>query len=186
MSLSSWSANGAPPSVVFFSNSRYSSRCQPVKAGSSTPAKSSTRESTLPSISSTRPAIGSMRSHGMRDGANASCAAFRLPARTASVNTLTTPTSSSIWATAYPLYSAAAFSSSGLGAAAADVDVSAELEALLSSVLPESLLEHPARTKAAAATDTGQARCSFIEPPRSRRVNITTFCLATRVGTPKY
>ncbi len=36
MSLSSWSANGAPPSVVFFSNSRYSRRCQPVNFGSST------------------------------------------------------------------------------------------------------------------------------------------------------
>jgi hypothetical protein len=33
-------------------------------------------------------------------------------------------------------------------------------------VLPASLLEQPARTKAAAVIDTGQVRCSFIEPPR--------------------
>ena len=63
----------------------------------------------------------------------------------------------------------------GLGAAAADVEVSAELDALLSSVLPASLLEQPARTRAAVTSDTGQVRCSFIEPPRSRRENITSF-----------
>ena len=45
-SASSLSANSAPPSVVFCSHSRYSSRCQPVQVGSSGPSKSSTRAST--------------------------------------------------------------------------------------------------------------------------------------------
>ena len=44
-------------------------RCQPVNSGSSSPSKSSTRASTLPSISSTSPATGSMASQPWRDGA---------------------------------------------------------------------------------------------------------------------
>jgi len=57
-----------------------------VKAGSSTPEKSSTRASTAPSICSTSPATGSMRSQPCRDGANAALAPSTSPDRTASVN----------------------------------------------------------------------------------------------------
>ncbi len=60
-SWSSWVAicsDSALSAPVF--HRMYSSRCQPVNAGSSTEAKSSTRESTAPSTSETRPAIGSM------------------------------------------------------------------------------------------------------------------------------
>ena len=60
--------------------------CHPVHFGSVTEAKSSTRESTAPSISGTRPAIGSIISHLYRLGANCSFASATLPARTASVN----------------------------------------------------------------------------------------------------
>ena len=86
MSWSSWSANRLVPLVEPFSHRWYSSRCQPVNSGSVTPSKSSTRASTLPSISSTRPAIGSMRSQRTRLGANCFLASARSPALTASVN----------------------------------------------------------------------------------------------------
>jgi hypothetical protein len=70
MSLSSWSAKALVPLVELSFHRWYSSRCQPVNSGSETPSKSSTRASTLPSISSTRPAMGSMRSQRTRLGAN--------------------------------------------------------------------------------------------------------------------
>ncbi len=113
-SASSWSANGAAPSVVLRLHRMYSMRCQPVNAGSSTPSKSSTRASTAPSISSTRPAIGSIRSHPWRDGAYAALAASRLPARTASVNTVVAAIVSSTCSVTYVVYDASASSTSGL------------------------------------------------------------------------
>jgi len=87
-SVSNWSANAVPPSVVCLTQSRYSSRCQPVNIGSSGPAKSSTRASSFPSSSRTSPATGSIRSQLCRLGAYSCIAWSRLPARTASVNFL--------------------------------------------------------------------------------------------------
>ena len=86
MSLSSLSAKVLVPAAEFFSHRWYSSRCQPVNWGSVTPSKSSTRASTAPSISSTRPAIGSIRSQRTRLGANCFLASATSPALTASVN----------------------------------------------------------------------------------------------------
>src|SRR5215207_6092010 len=69
-SASSLSASGFPPAAVPLVQSRYSSLCQPVHFGSFSSAKSSTRASTAPSISSTSPATGSIRSQLTRLGAD--------------------------------------------------------------------------------------------------------------------
>ena len=59
-------ANLAAPLVVARLQRMYSRRCHPVNSGSFGPAKSSTRASTAPSISSMSPAIGSIRSQPSR------------------------------------------------------------------------------------------------------------------------
>ncbi len=68
--------------------------------------------------------------------------------------------------TAYSLYPVAACSTSGLGAAAAELVV---LLALLVSVLSALSPEQPLITIANATTDTGQPRCRPMEPPCSSR-----------------
>ena len=71
-----------------------------MNVGSLGPAKSSTRESTAPSMSGMSPAMGSMASHASRLGAKAALAAGMSPARTASVNVVVVLTISSVrWAT---------------------------------------------------------------------------------------
>ena len=103
MSLSSWSAKGLVPLVEPSFHRWYSSRCQPVNCGSAGPSKSSTRASTLPSISSTRPAMGSMRSQRTRLGAYCCLASATSPALTASVNSRVSATRASTSATTHAL-----------------------------------------------------------------------------------
>jgi hypothetical protein len=78
------------------------------------------------------------------------------------VNIFTTPTSSSICPTAYALYSVAAFSVSGFGAASAAFVVVASA-GLVASVSP-SLLAHPDTTSAREMTGTDQAKYRRIKP----------------------
>ena len=82
--------------------------CQPVHFGSSTLAKSSTRASTAPSICSTSPAIGSIRSQLTRLGAYCALASATSAARTASVNSLFCLRSVAVSASTYARYDATA------------------------------------------------------------------------------
>ncbi|BBY51813.1 hypothetical protein MARA_52810 [Mycolicibacterium arabiense] len=68
------------------------------------------------------------------------------------------------------MYSTAAWSANGFGAATAEELEAGELE-LVSLALESDpslvLPEQPLRTRATAATDTGQATCRLIQPPHS-------------------
>ncbi len=100
-----------------------------------------------------------MRSHGMRDGANASCAAFRSSARTASVNTLTTRDEFVDLPYRVRLVLGRCLSASGFGAAAAaDVDVSLADDGDDAVSSPALSLEQPDRTRPAATTGTDHAK----------------------------